>query len=174
MCRYWVPAFAGTTNTCASAFDPLRTLALQRSISDVQNSGVTNLAFAGLGILALSGCQLDYRVSVNAENGQLTFNTVWKRFGRDKPASVRRLEVDEHSTQSRTVWEIESVATNGRELRRLGYGQLPGGFRQKVAPKPLKVGQMYMVTLWGPEGMDQTYFVIARYDLSRGITVLHQ
>ena len=127
-----------------------------------------------LASLALASCQLDYRVSAAAQNGHLVFKTVWKRFGPDKPASVERLDVTELSQRHRKVWEVESIATNGRELWQLRYGQLPSGFRQKVPPEPLKVGQLYRVVLWGLGGLDEAEFVISNYNINRRITVLNE
>jgi hypothetical protein len=121
---------------------------------------------------ALASCQLDYKVTAEAQNGHLVFKTVWKRFGPDRPASVERLDVTELSQRHRTVWEIESIATNGRELSQVRYGQLPSGFREKMPPEPLKVGQLYRVVLWGLGGMDETEFVISNYDINTRITVL--
>jgi hypothetical protein len=140
----------------------------------VNRRAVSKVALASLLGLLLPGCQLDYEVTVAAQNGQIVFNMVWNRLGPDLPATVKSLEVTEHSQRPRTVWEVESIDMNGRRLGRLQYGQLPQGFRQKVPPEQLKVGQLYDVTLWGLGGGDQAYFVVAEYDIRRGVTVLHK
>ena len=123
--------------------------------------------------LALTGCQLAYEVSVAVQNGHLIFKTVRKGFGPDQPATVERIRVVEDSQRPRIVWNVESIATNGRDMAQLQYGQTPQGFRLDVAPKHLKVGQLYRVELWGLGGMDETYFVVARYDIRRAVTVVH-
>jgi hypothetical protein len=125
-----------------------------------------------LASLALSGCQLVYEVTAAARNGQLVFKTVWKRFGPDQAAAIERFDVVEHSRTSRIVWQIESVAINGTDATELTYGRLPKGFRQKIGPEQLKVGQLYDVLLWGLGGMGETHFVITNGDISDRITTI--
>ena len=139
----------------------------------VNTRSLAKIGLAALASLTLTGCQLVYEVSVAAQDGHLIFKTVWKRFGGDKPAAVEQLWVVEESQHPRIVWKVESIATNGQDMEQLQYGQTPRGFRLDVASEPLKIGQLYNVELWGLGGMDEAYFVVARHEIGRRVTVVH-
>jgi hypothetical protein len=115
-------------------------------------------------LVLTTGCQLDYGLDVVARDGHVDFHVYQKGFGPNKPASVERLTVREVTRHERTVWQLESVATNGQELSDIQYGKVPTGLRQTMPAEPLKAGQLYVVALNALGGMEIAYFVITPSD----------
>jgi len=104
----------------------------------------------------LGSCTYGHEVDLSLRHGKLFLT-----FDGGKPTSVASLIVRELSAKSHMVWELKSVDYNGRELKELGYGEVPSGMTQRAAAEPLRIGQLYRVELDAVSGMGHEEFVIS-------------
>ena len=73
------------------------------------------------------------------------------------------LTVREASKELSARWELRSFDINGRAIKAIPYGIVPGGFHETIHPAPLKIGQLYVAELGALGGHGERFFVISPY-----------
>jgi hypothetical protein len=106
--------------------------------------------------LLVGGCSYSHEIHFSLSNGKLLLI-----FDDGKPVALQRLAVVELSTGTPTVWRLESLDYNGRDIGKLAYGAVLPGTKQTAAAKPLRVGQLYRVELDTIDGGGLQEFVIS-------------
>ena len=138
---------------------------------------IARLCLALLSGISLGSCSLAYEIEISLRHGVVViepYQPGW--FGGREIASVEQISVTELAEPKKTVWKIDSVATNGTEVVHIDYGKLPRGFRNKVEPLPLKTGALYHVGMFALGWVGQKYFVISPYSVGgyEKVTILNK
>ncbi|EIZ78443.1 hypothetical protein WSK_2887 [Novosphingobium sp. Rr 2-17] len=119
---------------------------------------VVRLFKVGLAAMALlvGGCTYSHEIHLSLESGKLVFV-----FDDGKPVAFTRLAIVELSSETPTVWQLESLEYNGRDIGKLVYGTVPTGTKQISSAKLLRVGQLYRAELSTIDGGGSQEFVIS-------------
>lgn len=103
----------------------------------------------------VGSCSYDHEIRFSLNNGRLVLV-----FDDGEPVALRQLFILELSKGTPTVWQLEGLDYNGRDIGRLAYGTVPPGTKQVVNAKPLRVGQSYEAVLMTIDGGGSREFVI--------------
>jgi hypothetical protein len=104
--------------------------------------------------LSLSACSRGHDIRSFARNGQLVFEM-------SRSPQVNEVSVEQLSGRTHFVWRITSVAGKGQKLGEIAYNHTPFGFVESVPVQPLRIGQLYRVTIRTAEGSEQGRFVVS-------------